>query len=261
MLKDIELIREQIKNAKLELLDPAGLRPHPENDFRHVSGAEWEKFKKSIKEMGVIHPAIVDVRGQVLSGEQRRRACLELDMKLPAYRVPLVSKETARHIVVVVNLASRRMPAEEFNKYWMELYGEEAAKLIESGASKNAVVQKLASKSGLSERVVLRRVETVIHEKLKQKYSSIDKLDQIPPAKRSRLKALAKRASGVIDRIDILKEEYLAIRKEMAGIVRLEIVALPDLQIQFQEDGLSSLTGTRKLTVNKQKRHLGGRKK
>lgn len=259
-MKDIEIVSDYIKLAKIEQVDPEALRPHPENTFKPVTGGDWQKFVKSIKELGVIHPAIINTRNEVLSGEQRRRACVELGRKLPAYRIPVVSREVARHIVIVVNLASRRMPAEEFNKYWMELYGEEAATLLASGLTKNAVVEKIAAKSGLSSKVTQRRVETIIHDQLKTKYTSIDKLDQIPPSKRARLKVLARQASGVLGRMDILKEEYLDIRKEMKSIVSLDIVNLPEVQIQLADDRLSSVTGVKKVTVNKAKRHLGGRK-
>ena len=260
-MKDFEQIKEYIKGAQVVHLDPELLKPHQENDFSNVSGKDWQKFVQSIREFGVIHPIICDMSGRVLSGMQRTRACQELAVKVPAYRIPNVSKEVARHIVIMMNLATRRIPAEEFHKYWVELYGEEVQRMLSKGETKNAVIEKISKKSGVSTKVTARQVETVIHNRLRKKYDSIDKLDQIPPQSRARLKQLAKKASTLLTHMDTLQAEYVELRREMRSIVRLEILDLPEIQIQLHEDEVAAVTGAKKVTINKSRSYVSNKHK
>ncbi len=43
-------------------------------------------LKKSIKENGLIHPVVIDSKGNLIAGERRRAACRELGFE-PEYRV------------------------------------------------------------------------------------------------------------------------------------------------------------------------------
>ena len=59
------------------LINIEGLIPHPRNDyfFDVISGANWDRFLKSIETSGVIQPIVITNNNVVVSGNQRIRAC------------------------------------------------------------------------------------------------------------------------------------------------------------------------------------------
>ena len=72
-------------------LDPKLLKEHPKNRyfFDDITGQDWEDFKTSIKEAGIIEPIVIDENTVIVSGHQRVRAAIELGMN----EVPVVVKE------------------------------------------------------------------------------------------------------------------------------------------------------------------------
>jgi len=67
------------------------LRVHPRNAefFDDISGEEYERFKKSIGEDGILSPLLVSPDMMVISGHQRLKAAKELGIKL----VPVIIRE------------------------------------------------------------------------------------------------------------------------------------------------------------------------
>lgn len=69
----------------------AVLKVHPRNEefFDEISGEEYERFKKSIQEDGLLSPLIVAPDMTIISGHQRLKACKELGYK----SVPVIIKD------------------------------------------------------------------------------------------------------------------------------------------------------------------------
>jgi len=83
--------------AMFKEIETAKLAEHPQNheyftDIRESDPSFWEEFKDSIKQFGIIEPLIVNRDTmQVLSGNQRLKAAVELDLST----VPAILKEAA----------------------------------------------------------------------------------------------------------------------------------------------------------------------
>ncbi|MBS5080452.1 MAG: ParB N-terminal domain-containing protein [Clostridiales bacterium] len=58
------------------------LKPHPKNSFYFddITGVKWNEFLESIRINGVIEPLIITENYTIVSGHQRLRACLELEI-------------------------------------------------------------------------------------------------------------------------------------------------------------------------------------
>lgn len=67
------------------------LKIHPRNQefFDDISGEDYERFKTSIKEDGVVTPLIVAPDMTIISGHQRTKACIDLGIN----RVPVIIRE------------------------------------------------------------------------------------------------------------------------------------------------------------------------
>lgn len=77
---------QNITNISVEIL-----KVHPRNTefFDDISGAEYERFKKSIQEDGVLSPILVAPDMTIISGHQRVKACIDVGIKL----VPVMIRE------------------------------------------------------------------------------------------------------------------------------------------------------------------------
>lgn len=71
-------MNQSITNISVDVL-----KIHPRNTefFDDISGEEYERFKKSIQEDGLLSPLIVSPDMTIISGHQRLKACKELDYK------------------------------------------------------------------------------------------------------------------------------------------------------------------------------------
>ena len=67
------------------------LKIHPRNQefFDDISGEDYERFKTSIREDGVVTPLIVAPDMTIISGHQRAKACIDLGID----RVPVIIRE------------------------------------------------------------------------------------------------------------------------------------------------------------------------
>lgn len=75
-----------ITNISIEVL-----KIHPRNQefFDDISGEDYERFKTSIREDGVVTPLIVAPDMTIISGHQRTKACIDLGIN----RVPVIIRE------------------------------------------------------------------------------------------------------------------------------------------------------------------------
>lgn len=64
------------------IIRTALLHPHPKNSFYFddINGVKWNEFLESVRINGVIEPLIVTENYTIVSGHQRLRACLELEI-------------------------------------------------------------------------------------------------------------------------------------------------------------------------------------
>lgn len=60
----------------------ADLKPHPMNEylFDDIEGEKWEEFLTSVQREGILHPLMITEDGTIISGHQRWRACLALNV-------------------------------------------------------------------------------------------------------------------------------------------------------------------------------------
>lgn len=60
----------------------ADLKPHPMNEylFDDIEGEKWEEFLTSVQREGILHPLMITEDGTIISGHQRWRACLALNI-------------------------------------------------------------------------------------------------------------------------------------------------------------------------------------
>lgn len=77
---------ENVQNYAVE-----ALKIHPRNKdfFDDIQGKEYETFKQSIENEGVISPILIAPDMTVVSGHQRLKACKELGVKL----IPAIMRE------------------------------------------------------------------------------------------------------------------------------------------------------------------------
>lgn len=70
--------------SEITNVDISILKVHPRNTefFDDISGEEYERFKRSIKEDGILSPILVSPDMTIISGHQRLKACKDLDFKL-----------------------------------------------------------------------------------------------------------------------------------------------------------------------------------
>lgn len=77
---------KEVMNVSVDIL-----KIHPRNAefFDDISGDEYERFKKSIQEDGILSPILVSPDMTIISGHQRTKALRELGIKL----VPIIIRE------------------------------------------------------------------------------------------------------------------------------------------------------------------------
>ena len=251
MNKNFPEIRKMIESANVKRVPAHTLAPHPKNDFARMPPPQWRKFVESVKNLGVIHPVIIDTRHRVLSGMQRTLACAELNMLVPVIRIPVTDDQTAREIIIILNLASRQIREDQFNSLWNELYGERVKTELEAGANPEKLARQIAEESGTSINKAQKRVMAVLHESLQKKFKSIDSMHVLPAARRAELKALTKKAQAIHDRIDADIAEYRKIRKQITSIVNPALLDLPEVSLQKTQDKSGAVTGLPRVSAMK----------
>ena len=84
------------------------LKVHPRNAefFDDIQGKEYEQFKQSISQAGVLSPILVSPDMTVISGHQRLKACKELGFKI----VPIM--------IVDVLINGNEIPSDIYDDIW-----------------------------------------------------------------------------------------------------------------------------------------------
>lgn len=66
----------------MQIMPVSALKFHPQNGyfFDNIEGQKWQEFLESVRTSGIISPITISGDGIIVSGHQRVRACLELDI-------------------------------------------------------------------------------------------------------------------------------------------------------------------------------------
>ena len=95
-------MNKEITNVSIDVL-----KVHPRNTefFDDISGAEYEEFKNSIKEEGIISEIIVAPDMIIVSGHQRYKAAKELGIKMIPIRIreDLIDEDKKLKVLLAAN--------------------------------------------------------------------------------------------------------------------------------------------------------------
>ena len=95
-------MNKEITNVSIDVL-----KVHPRNTefFDDISGAEYEEFKNSIKEEGIISEIIVAPDMTIISGHQRYKAAKELGIKMIPIRIreDLIDEDKKLKVLLAAN--------------------------------------------------------------------------------------------------------------------------------------------------------------
>ena len=132
---------KEITNVSIDIL-----KVHPRNPefFDDISGSEYEEFKNSIKEEGIISEIIVSPDMTIISGHQRYKAAKELGIKIVPIRIreDLIDEDKKLKVLLAANFGrsknddkKQRKVAVEYVKLCGYKHGE-----IGNGREKNSQV-------------------------------------------------------------------------------------------------------------------------
>lgn len=169
---------KEITNVSIDIL-----KVHPRNTefFDDISGSEYEEFKNSIKEEGIISEIIVSPDMTIISGHQRYKAAKELGIKIVPIRIreDLIDEDKKLKVLLAANFGrsknddkKQRKVAVEYVKLCGYKHGE-----IGNGREKNSQVgnsklslDEIAKQLGISKTNLTRAlsIERNLTEPMKQ---------------------------------------------------------------------------------------------
>lgn len=98
---------KEITNVSIDIL-----KVHPRNTefFDDISGSEYEEFKNSIKEEGIISEIIVSPDMTIISGHQRYKAAKELGIKIIPVRIreDLIDEDKKLKVLLAANFGRNK---------------------------------------------------------------------------------------------------------------------------------------------------------
>lgn len=154
------------------------LKVHPQNTefFDDISGQDYEDFKKSIQEDGIISDIIVAPDMTIVSGHQRYKAAKELGIKMVPVQIreDLMDDDKKLRVLLAANFgrkknseAKKRKIAVEYVKLCGYKHGGDRSARRQHGALTTA---EIAAHLGTSERSLQRalRIENKLTDSMKQ---------------------------------------------------------------------------------------------
>lgn len=130
------------------------LKPHPMNTelFDDIEGQKWEEFLTSVQRQGVLVPLVITEDGTIISGHQRYRACLALNItEVPCRVLPITDPDTILLALIDCNIRQRGVinsPTVKLGRMMMEL-----ERLLGAGDRDNGG----AVRSGVPSRAAIRK--------------------------------------------------------------------------------------------------------
>lgn len=150
-LDDLFSTQEQRNEARLVKIHEIPLNEidgFPEHPFKVLMNEDMEALVESIKERGVISPAVVrrkeNGRYELVSGHRRKKACELAGLKTLRCEIVDVSREEAVILMVDSNLAQRTeiLPSEKAFAYKMRLDAMKKQQGFRSDLTSATVLQK-----------------------------------------------------------------------------------------------------------------------
>lgn len=140
------------------------LKVHPRNQefFDDISGQDYENFKKSIQEEGIISEIIVAPDMTIISGHQRYKAAKDLGMKMVPIRIreDLIDEDKKLKVLLAANFgrtkndeAKQRKVAVEYVRLCGYEHGEigrNHSQKVHNGLSEKLTLDEIAHQLGTS---------------------------------------------------------------------------------------------------------------
>lgn len=140
------------------------LKVHPRNQefFDDISGQDYENFKKSIQEEGIISEIIVAPDMTIISGHQRYKAAKDLGMKMVPIRIreDLIDEDKKLKVLLAANFgrtkndeAKQRKVAVEYVRLCGYEHGEigrNHSQKVHNGLSEKLTLDEIAYQLGTS---------------------------------------------------------------------------------------------------------------
>lgn len=243
-------VREALAKANSRaprLFNPRKLVANSLNDFP-VKGEGWDAFVESVRRMGVIHPVLLDVDCKILSGKRRVAACVEAGVQVPAFQIwKKLSHSDTLAIILVANIASRRMDKSAIDALWDRVYSSYAKENLKAGKSVYDVSREISQKSGVGMRTTRRHVYRIQNQFILEKYRTLDDLKVDKPAL---LKELVETADALLAQAIQTVREYQDTRKKVSEIIRPALVGVHEIILQEKrEDSVSAVTGLPEVSI------------
>jgi len=162
---------KEITNVSVDIL-----KIHPRNTefFDDISGEEYERFKKSIAEDGLLSPILVSPDMTIISGHQRVKACRDLGIKLipVMIREDLVDEDKKLKVLLAANFGrlknddiKQRKVAVEYVKLCGLKHGDNQWR-DQNGLSLEEIASQLGTNKTNLKRAI--RIENNLTESMKE---------------------------------------------------------------------------------------------
>ena len=144
---------------KIVIKKVSELKEHPDNKkyFNEIKGEFWLRFLEDIKEVGIKSPLTIDENNVVIKGNQRLKACQELDIK----EIPCIVQEYESEDDKVEDLIRDNLLRRELNIF-------DVAKLVP--------MFKLMIKSRQGKHI------NKLNKKDEEETTSLEKQEKLPPS-------------------------------------------------------------------------------
>lgn len=137
----------------------------PDGRLRKVDKSKVKGLVESISKHGQLQPILVDKMGNLLDGNHRLSACIELGIRVEAKVMDVIDEDVARLIEIDTNLIRNDLSPVEQEKHlverkriYLKLYPETAKGGKSKGDSKT-FVEDTAEKMGVSKKTVERAIK------------------------------------------------------------------------------------------------------
>lgn len=163
---------KEITNVSIDVL-----KVHPRNTefFDDISGKEYEEFKHSIQEEGIISEIIVSPDMTIISGHQRYKAAKELGIKMIPVRIreDLIDEDKKLKVLLAANFGRSKNDESKQRKVaveYVKLCGYEKGRPEKDAIMAHLSLDEIASQLGTSKRNLQRAlsIERNLTEPMKQ---------------------------------------------------------------------------------------------
>lgn len=212
-------------------IPPGKLKPNPNNPYKELPKDDYERLKKDIAERGIIDPLIIDENLILLTGHNRLKIAIELNLKeIPVRKISSeISEKEKEKILVLDNLNRRQLSPDEKRDFIKKYYGEEIQKDhrgkqsikptrvgFKEETNKINVAEKVSKEMGMSKR----QAERIVSDIRKENKPKPDKPKKLSPqdtlkAKKLELKNLSSRETKLRNELEAIGKEKVKLLKDI----------------------------------------------